>query len=116
MSDLDPVIHQATRLRLMAALYRNREASFTGLRDGLGLTDGNLASHAQKLEEAGYVEARRALVGVSFEVRYRITPKGSDAFRAYVDALRGLLADADVDGASSPAAPPPTAPPPAAPS
>ena len=110
MSELDPVIHQATRLRIMAALYRNREANFTGLRDGLGLTDGNLASHAQKLEEAGYLEARRALVGasaarrgtsapggalgVSFEVRYRITPRGSEAFRAYVDALQGLLADA----------------------
>ena len=92
---LDPVIHQATRLRIMAALHRNREASFTSLRDGLGLTDGNLASHAAKLEEAGYLHSRRALAGLSFEVRYRITPAGSDAFRAYVDALRNLLAEAE---------------------
>lgn len=79
----------------MAALYRNRESSFTGLRNGLRLTDGNLASHAQKLEDAGYVESRRALAGLSFEVRYRITPAGSDAFRAYVDALRNVLAELD---------------------
>lgn len=92
---LDPVIHQATRLRIMAALYRNREANFTGLRDGLGLTDGNLASHAQKLEDAGYLDSRRVLVGVSFEVRYRITTEGSAAFRAYVDALRAMLAEID---------------------
>lgn len=88
---LDPVIHQATRLRIMTALQRNRELSFTRLRDGLGLTDGNLGSHAATLEKAGYVASRRALAGLSFEVRYRITPKGSEAFRAYAKELLALL-------------------------
>lgn len=101
LSDLDPVIHQATRLRIMAALFRNRESSFTSLRDGLALTDGNLASHAQKLEEAGYLLARRVLAGTSFEVRYRITAAGSEAFRRYVGELRGLLAEAEVAGGAA---------------
>lgn len=88
---LDPTIHQSTRLRLMTALYRNREARFTSLRDGLGLTDGNLASHAATLEKAGYLEQRRALTAAGFELRYRITPAGSEAYRAYVEELRALL-------------------------
>lgn len=98
------MIHQATRLRILAALYKNRESSFTDLRNGLQLTDGNLASHAEKLAQAGYVDARRALVGLSFEVRYRITPTGSTAFRAYVSELRGLLADIEsgVSGTAQP--------------
>lgn len=92
---LDPVIHQATRLRIMAALFRNREATFTALRDGLGLTDGNLGSHAAALEKAGYLESRRALSAtLSFEVRYRITAAGSAAFVAYTEELRALLAGA----------------------
>ena len=91
------MIHQATRLRILAALYKNREASFTSLRDALALTDGNLASHAEKLVEAGFVDARRALVDLHFEVRYRITPHGSEAFRAYVEELRAMLADAAPD-------------------
>lgn len=90
---LDPVIHQATRLRIMAALQRNRVASFTSLRDGLGLTDGNLGSHAAALEKAGYVEARRVLSPAGFEVRYRITPKGSEAFQAYARELLALLSE-----------------------
>jgi DNA-binding MarR family transcriptional regulator len=99
---LDPVIHQAVRLRIMAALQRNREATFTGLRDGLGLTDGNLASHAAKLEEAGYLESRRVLAGLGFELRYRITAAGDEAFRRYVDALVGLLGGAfDAGGTGS---------------
>lgn len=75
----------------MAALFRNRDLSFTALRDGLGLTDGNLGSHAQRLADAGYVEARRALAGLHFEVRYRITPRGSEAYRAYAAALLAIL-------------------------
>lgn len=100
---LDPVIHQATRLRIMAAMHKNREASFTSLRDGLGLTDGNLGSHAERLVEAGYLDGRRVLAGLSFEVRYRITPAGAEAFRTYLAALGAILAEA---GATPVAAPP----------
>ena len=94
---LDPVIHQEVRLRILAALYRNRQASFTHLRDGLGLTAGNLASHVGRLAEAGYVESGRVLAGTHFEVRYRITARGDEAFRVYVDALRSLLVGPGID-------------------
>lgn len=96
MPTLDPVIHQQNRLQILAALYRNRQASFTDLRDGLGLTPGNLQSHVTKLEEAGYVKSGRVLVDLSFEVRYKITPEGAAAFRAYLDALHALLDVADL--------------------
>lgn len=92
---LDPVIHQPARLRIMAALQRNREARFTHLRDALGLTDGNLGSHAATLEKAGYIEARRALAPTGFELRYRITPKGAAAFLAYVDDLKGIITESE---------------------
>ncbi|HVM44901.1 MAG TPA: transcriptional regulator [Candidatus Thermoplasmatota archaeon] len=78
----------------MAFLYRNREAPFTAIRDALDLTGGNLVGHVAKLEEAGYVQTRRVLARV-FEVRYVITDKGREAFRAYVDALQDLIALAD---------------------
>ena len=88
---LDPIIHQATRLRIMALLFRNRVASFTWVRDSLGLTDGNLDAHAAKLEEAGYVMRGRALDIGGFEVRMKITPQGDAAFRAYLEGLRAYL-------------------------
>lgn len=90
------VIHQPARLRLMALLFRHRDVAFTRVRDALGLTDGNLAAHARRLEEAGYVETRRVLAGRHFEVRHRITPEGSQAFRDYLAELRRFL-DAEAD-------------------
>jgi len=91
--ELNPVIHQPTRLKIMGALYRNRRLNYKTLRDGLGLTDGNLASHVARLEQEGYVASGRVLVNLSFEVVYRITPEGDAAFRDYLQALRGMLAE-----------------------
>lgn len=90
-TELDPVIHQPVRMKIMTALYRYRQIDFPSLRDGIGLTAGNLATHLGKLEQAGYVDSGRMLVGVSFQVRYRITDTGSAAFTKYLDALRRLL-------------------------
>lgn len=86
----DPLLHQPTRLEIMAYLYRNRQSSFTGLRDALGLTAGNLQSHGDKLRAAGYVEMAKVLVGI-FEVRWRITPKGDEAFEAYFQQMRAIM-------------------------
>lgn len=89
------LIHQPVRLQIMGLLYRSRDAAFTTVRDRLDLTDGNLATHADRLEEAGLLESRRALTSDGFEKRYRITPEGSQAFRDYVDELKGFLEAVD---------------------
>lgn len=89
------LIHQPARLQIMGLLYRSRDAAFTTVRDRLGLTDGNLATHAERLEEAGLLESRQALTSDGFEKRYQITPEGSRAFREYVDELKGFLATVD---------------------
>jgi DNA-binding MarR family transcriptional regulator len=79
------------RLRLMGLLYRHRDVAARDARRRLDLTDGNLASHANRLEETGWLRSRRALAPQGFEVRYTITPDGSAAFRAHLARLREEL-------------------------
>ena len=65
MSELNEVIHQPIRLKLMAALFAigtDAEVDFTFLRDHLKLTDGNLGAHLEKLESVGYLSIRKAFV------------------------------------------------------
>ena len=88
---LDPVLHQAQRLQIMAALFRSRQASFRHLQDRLQMTAGNLQSHGVRLQEAGYIHIGRAIAGNKFEVRYRITPEGSRALLAYARMVKELL-------------------------
>lgn len=75
----------------MGLLYRNRDVSYTRIRDLLDLTDGNLASHAESLEDAGYIETRQAWTQSGFETRYRITQSGVSTFQTYLQELRQFL-------------------------
>ena len=87
------------RLMLMGLLHRHRDVSARAARKALGLSDGNLASHARRLEEAGWLSSRRALSPAGFELRYRITPDGSRAFREHVAELRRMLEGWEADSA-----------------
>lgn len=86
-----PLLDARARLMLMGLLHQRRDVSARAARQALGLTDGNLASHAARLEEAGWLRSRRALAPTGFELRYSITPEGSAAFQEHVATLRRLL-------------------------
>ena len=88
------IIHQPVRLKIMGLLYKQRDVGFTAARDALGLSDGNLASHANKLAEAGLLDARKVLTREGFEMRYRLTEEGSRQFRLYLEQLERFLVNA----------------------
>jgi DNA-binding MarR family transcriptional regulator len=91
---LDPVIHQETRLRLMAllaSLGEGAQVEFTWLKEALDLTEGNLSSHLAKLEEAGYVQVEKGYQGRRPKTWVRLTPQGRAAYQAHRQALLELL-------------------------
>ncbi len=88
------VIHQSTRLRIMAALnvLKAREwIEFTRLRAMVEATDGNLGAHLETLARAGYVTIDKRFVGKMPQTRLRATPAGKRAFANHVNYLRSLL-------------------------
>lgn len=84
------VIHQPARLAMMTLLYQRGDIGASGAREATGLTPGNLDSHARRLAEAGLIEARKALTRDGFEARYRISPAGVAAMKAYLNWLEGF--------------------------
>jgi len=94
MADLDPVIHQPVRLRIMASLaslHETEAAEFTFLRDLLGVTDGNLGAHVRKLEEEGYISIEKAFVQRKPRTYIALSGKGRKAFKGHVAALQTIL-------------------------
>lgn len=94
MGELNLLIHQPTRLRIMAALVSLDEgdkADFVFLRDLLELTDGNLSVHLQRLEEANYVAVEKGFEGRRPKTWIEVTLEGRDAFVAHVNALERLI-------------------------
>lgn len=92
---IDDVIHSRIRLSIMAILGSVDSATFTHLRDEIGVTDGNLSTHLSRLAEAGYVEASKVLDEGRPASRYRLTRAGRTAFADYLTHLQNLLGDVD---------------------
>jgi DNA-binding PadR family transcriptional regulator len=64
---------------------------FTTIKKRLGVTDGVLGMHLEKLESVGYVTAKRTLVGRRPKTTYTIASSGRRAFADYLAEMRRLL-------------------------
>lgn len=94
MSDLDPVIHAAARLRITAALAMldaDESITFPRLQELLEMTAGNLSTHLRKLEDADYVLVEKSHKGRTPVTYVALTTKGRRAFEDYTAALRSVL-------------------------
>ncbi|ESZ22814.1 MULTISPECIES: transcriptional regulator [unclassified Mesorhizobium] len=94
----DEIIHQSTRLRIMAALSmleRRQTLDFTGLKAIVDVTDGNLGAHLDTLARAGYVDIEKLFVGRRPQTRVRATMSGRRAFRGHAAFLRKILDQAE---------------------
>ncbi|MFC1604277.1 transcriptional regulator [Planctomycetota bacterium] len=89
--EIDKIIHEPARLRIMMILAGVEQADFTFLAATLGLTRGNLNRHIDKLESAGYLKVKRSFKGKVRNTSYQITQKGSKTLVQYwenLDAIR----------------------------
>jgi DNA-binding MarR family transcriptional regulator len=75
----------------MSILMVNEYADFTTLKELLGVTDGNLASHAKALEAEEYITVEKQFIGKKPNTRYIATEAGRKAFREHIDALEKLI-------------------------
>ena len=75
----------------MSLLMVNDWVEFNVLKENLGATDGNLASHLATLEKNEYIEVSKQFVGKKPQTTYRATLKGRKAFEEHLDALEKLL-------------------------
>ncbi len=88
---LDSLFHSRIRLAAASLLYHDGSADFNWLKDQTGASDGNLASHLRKLEEAGYIRVEKSFSGRKTRTVYYLTDSGQRAFEKYVGRLEDLL-------------------------
>ena len=80
---LDRLIHEPARLKIMTRLYVVESGDFVYLARTTGLTRGNLSSHMQKLEHAGYVEVIKEFIDRKPVTMLKLTEKGRQAYIEY---------------------------------
>lgn len=87
----DDVVHQRTRLGILAVLAEATEADFTYLRKVLDLTDGNLGRHLEILEGAGLITIRKGYQGRRPRTWATITATGRRALTDELASMQALM-------------------------
>ena len=91
--DIDRIIHEPARLKIMMILSGVDSADFNFLLNTLGLTKGNLSAHMDRLEKSGYVKIEKSFNGKIPHTDYSLTNKGNNALSGYwkdLDNIRAL--------------------------
>ena len=90
-NDIDKVIHEPARYRILAHLYVVESMDFLFLIRQTGLTFGNLSSHMSKLEKAGYVQVKKEFAGKKPRTMLKLSAKGKNAFENYRENMKEML-------------------------
>ena len=93
--EIDKLIHEPARLKIIAQLYVVESADFLFLMRQTGLSQGNVSGHLSKLEDAAYVEIVKGYIGKRPQTIISLTKKGREMFKIYIKNMRELFADLD---------------------
>jgi DNA-binding MarR family transcriptional regulator len=88
--EIDRMVHEPARLAILAALYPADTVEFLFLQKVTTLSKGNLSSHAQKLEDAGYVRSIKTFRSRIPVTSFRITAAGRKALEDYEATMRAF--------------------------
>jgi DNA-binding MarR family transcriptional regulator len=91
IENLNKTFDSRVRLGIMSTLMVNEQINFNDLKQLIGVTDGNLASHIKALEEIGYIKVNKGFVGKKTNTTYTITKLGEKAFQQHLAALERMI-------------------------
>ena len=91
LANFNKAFESRIRLGIMSVLAVSNSMDFTGLKETLAVTDGNLASHLRSLEEGGYIRMEKSFINRKPNTNYTITEKGMESFKSHLQALEELI-------------------------
>lgn len=91
LAHINKTFDHRIRLAIMSVLMINESADFNTLKELLGVTDGNLASHTRALENEEYIVVEKTFIDRKSNTRYKATQKGKKAFQEHLDALERII-------------------------
>jgi len=91
ISKLNKIFENRIRLGAMSVLMVNDWMDFNSLKELLGVTDGNLASHLGTLENNGFIEVKKQFIGKKPNTQYAATKQGKEAFKQHLNYMEQLI-------------------------
>ena len=92
LPQIDALLHEPARLRLMAFLAVVKRADFTYLLKLSEMSKGNLSVQMNRLGDARLVKIEKSFEGNRPRTIYQLTEQGRKALRAYKKNMTAILA------------------------
>ena len=89
--DIDPLIHEPARLKIITYLTLVESADFVFLISRTGLTMGNFSTHMSKLQKAGYIDVQKSIRDNRSHTLLSLTETGKQAYDHYRKVMQGIL-------------------------
>jgi DNA-binding MarR family transcriptional regulator len=87
----DPIVVNAGRLRILTALATAEAEEFVHLRNRTNLTDGNLATHARRLQNAGLISISKILRDGKITTLLRLNRAGRAALENHAREVMAAI-------------------------
>jgi len=91
IEEFNKVFDNQLRLGIMSSLMVKDELSFNELKELFETTDGNLATHLKKLEEAEYINIVKTFFNKKPLTVYSTSKLGKQAFKQHINALEKMI-------------------------
>lgn len=93
MAELDKIIHERARLRILTylATHVQNEVSFNELQDKLDFSSGNLSIQLKKLKSVDYLTIHKTFKDNKPFTSIELTAIGAEALRTYVSEMEKLI-------------------------
>jgi DNA-binding MarR family transcriptional regulator len=103
----DPIVANPGRLSILTALAVEESQEFVQLRQATHLTDGNLASHARRLQTAGMIAVEKHFRAGKPVTSFALTVDGRKALEAHTRRLIAAISHRRLSIPQPPAPPKP---------
>ena len=90
-TQFDNIFFEKTRLSMMTVLYKEELVSFNRLKNIINGSDGAIYTHLQKLQDAGYVDQKKEIIGSKVQSFFFLTKDGKKLFRKYLKFMEEMI-------------------------
>lgn len=91
LEGFDRLLEHRVRLSVLVLASKTDALSFSRFKELLGETDGSLGTHLRKLEDAGYLNVRKAFHNRKPVTWYSLSNTGKKALKGHLQSLDRLI-------------------------
>ncbi len=91
MENINKIIHQPIRLKIMTLLHKDKSMTFSELKKELEVSDWNLGTHLDKLERVKYIKITKKFVWKKPQSTISIEKLWENELVSYIEAIEILF-------------------------